>query len=122
MRIPLDGEIEEILKSLIRARLRDISGPDIPAQHLSDLEIDQVRRAQQFPGVEDPLGDPNAGVSSKNELKRSRGVEDDHRDSRSSRSTSAGGTGGVTGVLDAIRRVSSTAVGRMAVRRNSSNR
>ena len=122
MRIPLHGEIEEILKSLVRTEPCDISSPDVPAQNLSDLEINQVGRAYEFLGVEYPFGDLSSGVGSEDELERGRSVENDHRDSRSSRSTSAGATGGATGALDAIRRASSIAVGLAAVRRSSSSR
>jgi len=122
MGIAGEREVHQVFERLQAPLPIKIPSRRVPAKHLHDLQVEEVRRVQSLPCREQAVGDPRPYPSVEEDLENGRGIDHDQRRSRSARTAREGGTRGVTGVRRAVRSFNSAAVGRSAIRRASRNR
>jgi len=122
VRIPSQGKVRQVGERRGAAFPVDVAVRGLATDRLSDLDVEQMRGVQRFPGVEQSRFDRLGRRRAQQRLDHRRGVDDDHRRSRSRRTASAGATEGVTGRRCAKRARSSSSVGRSAVWRVSPSR
>src|ERR1700683_4882052 len=97
MRIAGEWEINQIIESFGTAFNRDRGGAHVPAQNLSNFQVDQVRSVQRFVGGEDAAVHTPGGRRLEQDLKHRGSVDDDQRLFLSARTAAAGAGGGRTG-------------------------
>jgi len=97
MRIAGERKIDQIVKSFGTAFSRDVGGAHVPAQNLSNFQVDQMRSMQRFVGGEDVAVDTPGGRRLEQDLKQSGSVDDDQRPFLSARTAAAGAGCGRTG-------------------------
>ena len=95
VRISLDAERTERIQSLARTHRCQHTGVLVPAQHLHDLEIEQVRRMQRRTS-EQPRFHRSRRIRLQQHLQQCGCVNDDQRASRSARTAAAGDSSGYT--------------------------
>jgi hypothetical protein len=105
-------QVRQVFEQGSSARLGQISEPDVPANHLRDLDVDRIRGVEAPALGEDPIGDLEPRGSQQEQLERRRRVGHDQRESRSRRTTSTTGTLGRTRGRSRSRARSSSGVGR----------
>ncbi len=90
----------EVVERLAAPDARNLTSGCVTAKHLSDFEIDEMRRVQRLARLEQPPLDTRRGRRAQQNFEEGRSVDDDHRASRSSRTASAGSGEGETGVRE----------------------
>jgi hypothetical protein len=114
-----ERKIDEILEGLHSTLNGHLTRPRISTQHLSDLEVEKVRRVKRLTCREESRGDSGSVGRVEENLQHGGRIDHDHRLSRSALTALAVGTRVTTGARWASRCRSSASVGRSATRRTS---
>src|SRR5512134_582432 len=117
MGVARDGKIGEILERLHSSFGAEQARERIPAQHLCDFDIEQMRCVQCLALGKQPLANASRRRGTEQYLDQRGSVDDDQRPSRSARTALAGESVGRTEVRRAMRSRSSAMVGRSAMSR-----
>src|SRR5437016_13670773 len=122
MRITIERKVAQILQRLLPALSGNRLIPDITAQHLGHLDVEEMGRVERHLRRENTFFNSNSGWSLQKPFDGRRRVQDNHRASRSRRTASAADTGAVTLARRRKRSRSSAMVGRSARQRISVSR
>lgn len=119
MRISSQGKVGEIDERHATALGIELARGRVAPDGLRDLDVEQMRRVQRFPGSKEPPLDRFGGGRPQEHFDQGRSVDNDHERSRSARTARAGAIVGVIRGRSCSRARSSSMVGRSATRQIS---
>lgn len=119
LRIAPQWKVGEIDERRTTALGIELARSRIAPNDLCDLDVDQMRRVQRFPGIKQAPFDRFGGGCPQEHFDQRRSVDNDHERSRSARMARAGAIVGVIGGRSCNRARNSSMVGRSAMRRIS---